>query len=155
MVANTGRYGPHTAEIECIIARVKTLTIDEIEQLGLEWSNVFSVETDAELAERNETRSEMFRARKTIECRDAWCVVYPALQSAFKQSLGIDPEHAVGFVASWNAIRDAASATITQDLLSTERYRYLVSPWEFVVGPITDVTVSTTVTPSNEIRLSF
>ena len=72
MVEDAERYGLHTSEIEAIIARVATLTPEELEQLGLEWSSAFAVETDEELTERNVTRNAMFRARKTLEYRDVW-----------------------------------------------------------------------------------
>ncbi|MHB1903770.1 MAG: hypothetical protein ACYCTG_06670 [Ferrimicrobium sp.] len=82
MVEDAERYGQHTSEIAAIIARVATLTPEELEQLGLEWSGVFAVETDEELAERNDTRSAMFRARKTLEYRGVWDATYPLLRTA-------------------------------------------------------------------------
>jgi hypothetical protein len=139
MADDTEKYGPHTDEVTTILTRIESLTSAQFKQLGVWWSAAFTVETDDELAERNTTRSAMFEAREGAACVASWNAVRTPLWKAVQKSIGRDPEGDVEFIASWNAIREAVSVTITQDVITLEQYRKLIGPWENVVGPITGV----------------
>lgn len=112
------------------------MTVEQIKELGVARSDTFTVETDKELTERNNTRDAMFEARKGAACAASWDAVRTPLREAVQKSISRDPEDDFEFITSWNAIREAVSATITQDLLTFEQHKTLVALWENVLGPI-------------------
>lgn len=107
--------GPQGAQIAALIARAAAITEDEARRL------------DA--------------AREELAARDAswdasWCAARDAARDAAPRRAAQDAARRAAWRASWEAARDAACALVARDLISTEHYDTLTTPWRTVIGPI-------------------
>jgi hypothetical protein len=128
-VMTENRFGKHTAEVDAILNKLEFVTEAQLNQLAAEWSRAFSVDTDEELDARNEMRTAMFQAVKSQVGDDLLEVVEYYARQPVKNVIGRAPDYAPGFIASWNAIRDAISANLIRDSLTEKQYDKLMQPW--------------------------
>jgi hypothetical protein len=133
LAVTDNRFGKYTDEVDVILNTLDSVTEVQLNQLATEWSRAFTANTDEELAERNETRTAMFKAVKTEVGDDLLQVVEYFARRPVKKVIGRAPDYAPGFMASWNAIRDALSATLVQDSLTKQQFSALRKPWDVVM----------------------
>jgi hypothetical protein len=130
--ANLSDADSPTMGIDIILGKLGSITKDQLTQLGTEWSNSFTVHTAKQLAERNDTIKAMFDARDQLE-PGVWEVAENHARQLVSKVIGRQPDFAVGFISSWNAIKDAVSATLVKDDLTDKQYKRLVTPWTNVM----------------------
>ena len=100
--------GPQSAQIATLIRRAATITEDEARRLRAAWHAAWDAAWDAA---RGAARGA------------AWDAARGAARGAAR-------------VAARDAAWDAACALIARDLISTEHYDTLTTPWRTVIGPI-------------------
>ena len=112
--------GPQAAQVVALIARAATLTPDEARRLRAAWD-----------AARGAARGAAWDA-----ARDA---AWDAARGAARDAVWDAAWHAARD-ATWGAVRYAAwyaaCALVARDLISTEHYDTLTTPWRTVIGPI-------------------
>lgn len=132
-IMTENRFGKHTAEVDAILDKLEFVTEGQLNQLATEWSSAFSADTDEELNDRNEMRVAMFQAVKSQVEDDLLEVVEYFARQSVKNVIGRAPDYAPGFIASWNAIRDAVTANLVRDSLTERQYDKLMQPWANVM----------------------
>ena len=112
--------GPQSAQIATLIRRAATITEDEARRLRT-------------------ARADGGGAAQGAVWDAAWDAVWGAAWGAARGAAwGAARDAAWGAArdAAWGAARDAACALVARDLISTEHYDTLTTPWRTVIGPI-------------------
>ena len=106
----TDRYGPNSAEVEALIAKIRKVTPNQAENLALAWDTSRSVD-EAWLAAWKASR--VVRRDIDVAVVDAW-------------------DAALGVITgdAWGVARDAIVAVTARDLISQEDFNTLYSPWK-------------------------
>jgi len=133
LAVSDSSFGKYTAEVDEILNALDSVTEEQLAQLATEWDSAFTVHTDEELVERNEMRTAIFEAVEAEIDDDLLQVVEYCARQQVKKVIGRAPDYAPDFIASWNAIRDAISATLVQDSLTTQQFSALRKPWAVVM----------------------
>ena len=120
--------GPQAAQIATLIRRAATITEDEARRLraargaawdaarGAAWGAAWDAAWDA-------ARGAAWDAARGAARGAAWGAARGAAWGA-------------AWDAAWGAAWDAACALVARDLISTEHYDTLTTPWRTVIGPI-------------------
>ena len=116
--------GPQSAQIATLIARAATLTPDEARRLRAAWADgggaAWGAAWDA-------ARDAAWGAAWDAARDAAWDAARGAARGAARDAV---------WDAARDAVWDAARALIVRDLISTEHYDTLTTPWRTVIGPI-------------------
>ena len=131
-------FGPQGAEVVAILERTGQLTAEEVERLSADW-------VVARVAAREAARIAAWEAARKTSRDAAWVAAWVAAWEA-----AWDATRKAARGAAWEATReatrgdargtaravsrDAAVATLSRDLISTEQYNVLVAPWKEVTG---------------------
>ena len=114
--------GPQGAQIAALIARAAAITEDEARRLDAAWE---------ELAARDASLYAAWPASRGA----AWDAARGAARDASR-----DAARDAAWGAAWDAVLyaawDAACALVARDLISTEHYYTLTTPWRTAIGPI-------------------
>ena len=103
------KYGPNTAEVQALIDKLRTLTVDQARQLDAAWDSAWSD------AWNSVWKAAWFAARETA--RDGgWYVAMSASLSA-----------------PMPAVSDAILALLVKDLITPEQFDLLYGPWKQVM----------------------
>ena len=103
------KYGPQTAEIEAVIAKIATLTDEQVQALEAAWYAAWD---------------------------DAWnAALDSALDAIWNASLNdaLDATWEGDLDSSWNAARYAILALLVQDRIAPEQFEVLYDPWKSVM----------------------
>ena len=111
-------FGPQGAEVVAILERTGQLTAKEVERLSAAW-------VVARVAAREAARIAAWEAARKTSRDAAWNAAWEATREATRG----DARGTARAVS-----RDAAVATLSRDLISTEDYNVLVAPWLAVMG---------------------
>jgi len=140
--------GPQAAQVAALIARTATLTEDEARRLRTAWDAVLYAARCAALyaawpasraAAWDTTQEATWRAARgaawdtTQEA--TWRAAWDASRDASRDAAWRASRDASWF-AAWDASWYAACALVARDLISTEHYDTLTTPWRTVIGPI-------------------
>jgi hypothetical protein len=103
------KYGPQTAEIESLIAKIATLTDEQVQALEAAWYAAWD---------------------------DAWnAALDSALDAIWNASLNdaLDATWEGDLDSSWNAARYAILALLVRDIITPEQFEVLYDPWKSVM----------------------
>jgi len=128
--------GPQAAQVAALIGRVAAITEDEARRLraaqNASWYAAWGAAQDAAwYAVWYAARDAAWNAVRDA----AWNAVRDAERDAVRSATRY-----AAWGAAWSATRHsvwgAACALVTRDLISTEHYDTLTTPWRTVIGPI-------------------
>ena len=99
------KYGPNTAEVQALIDKLRTLTVDQARQLDAAWDSAWS-----------------------DVWSDAWNSVWKAARTAAWYAA-----RDVAWDAAREAAWDAILALLVKDLITPEQFDLLYGPWKQVM----------------------
>jgi hypothetical protein len=121
-------YGPNTAQVERLLARVRALTPEEAERMAREYDDArysFGITRSNALVDAAWTAAR--RAGLDVEMNTALNDV----RSAAWRSAWYGPRSRTG--AAW-AAQDAVCALVVRDLVSKTDFDVIAGPWASVIG---------------------
>jgi hypothetical protein len=121
-------HGPQTPAVLALVERARTLTPDEITELGVVWETVRDKARDAAWFAAESSAGYAVGAAWSVTGADggaAWAAAWSAAR------------HADWSVtrAARAAVVDAVLALALRDELDSDHYRTLTGPWAEVIGP--------------------
>lgn len=125
--------GPQGDEVAAIIGRARRLTASEIRALTVAPNVVRGAAQEA-------ARSGAWSGARSVARRTAWDAAmdatwdatWDASRDAARDAAG-DTTWTAAWAAAWYAVRSAAWATLTRDLISAEHHDTLMGPWRSVI----------------------
>ena len=109
----SGRYGPNTTEVERLIERIKTITPEQIYDLGAARGAASGAALDAAW---DAALDAAWGAARDAAWDAAWGAAWGA-----------------AWDAAWGAAWGAACALVVRDLISEEDFDLLYGPWKIVM----------------------
>ena len=120
--------GPQAAQVAALIARAATLTEDEARRLRTAWDAVlYAARCAALYAAWPASRAAAWDATQEA----TWGAARDATRGASRFA-----SWRASRFAAWDASWYAACALVARDLVSTEHYDTLTTPWRTAIGPI-------------------
>lgn len=109
------KYGSNTKDMEQFIERIKAITPEEVEKLGLAFGKVSAFKHKAAWDAAFDAGEDSSRLGiGDTACDEAWRAL----------------EHVGYRYLSWCAIYDAILALVAKDLISKENFDVLYGPWK-------------------------
>ena len=128
----TQKYGPQTPEIEALIAKIETISLDQARALAAAWDAAWNDALDA--AVRNAALAAVRNAVRDAAWAVALDAAWDALDAAWDAlDAALAAAWAVASAAAWNAAWDAVLALMVRDLISGDQFDVLYGPWASVM----------------------
>ncbi len=105
----TQKYGPQTAEIEALVERIKTITLEQVRNLTEAHSPSWS-------REAHDARDTALSKQWATKRESAWSMKWESALST-----------------AWMTVWDAILALTVRDLITTEQFDILYAPWKSVM----------------------